>query len=115
MAITSASFTTWKAITGRVFRILTAAIQTPTATTTWTAANWPAIDTTCNNHTDPGQFWNWNHFMDLINTNASFPPTITNQPQGLTVLAGQNATFTVAASGTEPLHFQWRFGGNNIP
>ncbi len=32
----------------------------------WMAANWPAIDVTCNDHTDPGVYWDWNYFMDLI-------------------------------------------------
>jgi hypothetical protein len=38
----------------------------------WMNANYPAIDPTCNTHTDPGVFWDWPHFMALItggNTN----------------------------------------------
>jgi hypothetical protein len=38
------------------------------------------------------------------------PPVITQQPQSQTVLPGTNVTFTVVASGTEPLSYQWRFG-----
>src|ERR1022692_1731171 len=34
---------------------------------TWMTNNYPAIDPTCNTHTDPGQYWNWTHFMALIN------------------------------------------------
>jgi pectate disaccharide-lyase len=34
-------------------------------------------------------------------------PAITSQPQNRTVGEGQNATFTVGASGTAPLHYQW--------
>ena len=48
----------------------------------------------------------------LLLTNA--PPTITTQPQGQSVLAGQTATFSVAASGTPPLNYQWFFSGTNI-
>ena len=33
---------------------------------TWMTNNWPQIDPTCNTHTDPGQYWNWSHFMSLI-------------------------------------------------
>ncbi len=40
-------------------------------------------------------------------------PTITNQPQSLAVLVGQNATFTVGASGAAPLNYQWRFNSTN--
>jgi N-acetylmuramoyl-L-alanine amidase-like protein/Ig-like domain-containing protein len=32
----------------------------------WMAVNFPAIDPFCNNHTDPGIYWNWSHFMTLI-------------------------------------------------
>ena len=34
-------------------------------------------------------------------------PTITTQPSNQTVTAGQTATFTVVASGTAPLSYQW--------
>jgi endonuclease/exonuclease/phosphatase family metal-dependent hydrolase len=48
----------------------------------------------------------------LLVTNA--PPAITTQPSSQTVLASQPATFSVAATGTAPLNFQWLFGGTNI-
>lgn len=35
-------------------------------------------------------------------------PVITSQPQTATVPVGSNVTFTVSASGTAPLSFQWR-------
>ncbi len=35
-------------------------------------------------------------------------PVITQQPQNQTNLAGTTATFSVAATGTEPLSYQWR-------
>ncbi|HOC57030.1 MAG TPA: immunoglobulin domain-containing protein [Verrucomicrobiota bacterium] len=41
-------------------------------------------------------------------------PVVTNQPQPQTLFAGQTATFTVGASGTPPLAYQWRFNGTNI-
>lgn len=77
------------------------------AWTNWMAANWPQIDTTCNNHTDPGQYWNWSHFMSLI-TNG-LPPAIVTQPKSLSVVEGSNVTFTVSATGTNPLAFQWSY------
>ena len=43
-----------------------------------------------------------------------FPPTITDQPVGQTVPAGQSATFTVGAQGLEPLTYQWEFNGGTI-
>ncbi|MDB6057714.1 MAG: hypothetical protein JWO95_1558 [Verrucomicrobiales bacterium] len=42
-------------------------------------------------------------------------PAITQQPQGSTVSRGDNASFTVTATGTAPLNYQWRFNGSNIP
>lgn len=33
----------------------------------WMSTNYPAISPTCNSHTDPGIFWDWPHFMNLIN------------------------------------------------
>jgi glucose/arabinose dehydrogenase len=41
-------------------------------------------------------------------------PAITQHPSNLTVAAGQQATFTVAASGSQPLSFQWQRNGANI-
>src|SRR5215472_8383008 len=41
-------------------------------------------------------------------------PTITSQPTNQTVTAGQTATFTLVASGTTPLSYQWQKNGANI-
>ncbi len=40
---------------------------------------------------------------------------ITVQPVSLTVTNGDSATFSVSASGTEPLAYQWQFEGMNLP
>jgi glucose/arabinose dehydrogenase len=45
----------------------------------------------------------------------SQPPTITAQPADALVAAGQQATFTVAASGSQPQTFQWQRATTNIP
>ncbi|MCX6927526.1 MAG: immunoglobulin domain-containing protein [Verrucomicrobia bacterium] len=42
------------------------------------------------------------------------PPTITTQPQSQTVLLGAMASFSVVASGTAPLSYQWQKGGGDI-
>ena len=42
------------------------------------------------------------------------PPTITLQPVGLTVAEGGGGSFTVAATGTAPLSYQWQRDGVNI-
>lgn len=41
-------------------------------------------------------------------------PTITTQPQSLTVVAGAAASFSVAATGSEPMSFQWFLNGTAI-
>jgi hypothetical protein len=41
-------------------------------------------------------------------------PTIVTQPASQTILAGQTATFSVAASGTPPLSYQWQMNGAAI-
>ena len=40
------------------------------------------------------------------------PPSIGTQPTNLTVIPGQNATFTVAATGSQPLYYQWFYNTN---
>ncbi len=45
---------------------------------------------------------------------SSSAPTISTQPASQTVTAGDNVTFSVAASGTAPLTYQWSFGGKAI-
>ena len=44
----------------------------------------------------------------------SLPPSITMQPANQTVNVGQMATFTVAATGTSPLSYQWQKNQVNI-
>ena len=41
-------------------------------------------------------------------------PAITQQPADTSVTAGQNASFSVAATGTAPLTYQWQRNGVNI-
>ena len=43
------------------------------------------------------------------------PPVITLQPRDQSIPAGGTATFTVAAGGTAPFGYQWRFGDMDIP
>lgn len=44
-----------------------------------------------------------------------FPPSITDQPEPATAIAGQSAQFNVGAIGTDPLYYQWRHGATNVP
>ena len=47
----------------------------------------------------------------LTVTATAITPSITTQPANQSVSAGQTATFTVVASGTAPLSYQWQKGG----
>jgi glucose/arabinose dehydrogenase len=45
---------------------------------------------------------------------ASTAPSISSHPASVTVAAGQTASFSVTASGTAPLQYQWQRNGVNI-
>jgi hypothetical protein len=50
-----------------------------------------------------------------LESSVGTAPAITIHPQNKTVSTGQTATFTVAASGSSPLNYQWQRNGVNIP
>lgn len=56
-----------------------------------------------------------NGTITVVDPITNAPPGISNAPQSLTVIAGQDATCTVTAGGTGPLAFQWRFNNVDIP
>ncbi len=55
----------------------------------------------------------------VISSNASLivnvPPSITTQPLSQNINLGQSVNFTVSATGTAPLSYQWFFNGNPLP
>ena len=86
------------------------------------ASNWPAVgnysfDGAGNfDSTNPVQAGAGRQFFRLLvgatNPPASAAPSITNQPQSLTVAVGDNANFTVGVNGTVPLNYFWSFNTN---
>ena len=50
----------------------------------------------------------------LTVTAVPVPPAITTQPANVTVAVGQTATFSVTATGTAPLAYQWKRNGVSI-
>jgi PKD repeat protein len=48
-------------------------------------------------------------------TQAQLPPTITSSPSNQTVTEGQTASFSVSATGTAPLSYQWQKDGADLP
>ena len=49
-----------------------------------------------------------------VNPTNPVAPTFVTQPKSQSVLAGDDATFTASATGTQPLSYQWLFQGSNI-
>ncbi len=49
-----------------------------------------------------------------VSFSTAAPVIITQQPASQTVNPGAKATFTVAATGTAPLNYQWKFNGSVI-
>jgi fibronectin type 3 domain-containing protein len=50
--------------------------------------------------------------IDIVQQSTA--PSITTQPASQTVNAGQSVTFSVVATGTAPLSYQWQKNGSNI-
>jgi hypothetical protein len=74
---------------------------------------------------NPGTFptnsWqNSNYFRDVVfapgvtSGSPTVAPTITTQPTSQTVMVGQTATFSVTATGTAPMSYQWQKNGTAI-
>lgn len=57
-----------------------------------------------NEATSPGNVWGANFTL----TPVLGPPTITTQPANQSIVVGQNATFSVAATSQSPLYYQWQ-------
>lgn len=52
-------------------------------------------------------------WITILSNTAPAAPQITNQPASLNIQAGENADFSVGASG-ESLHYQWRFNSSDL-
>jgi len=50
----------------------------------------------------------------LVGPAAPVPPLISTQPQSQTNASGTTVTFSVAATGSAPLSYQWSFEGTNL-
>ena len=52
--------------------------------------------------------------IKLVLFSATLPPVIVQHPPDRIVTAGQDASFSVTASGSAPLAYQWRFNNTNL-
>ena len=70
--------------------------------------------------TDEGSYtcYVYNAFSNETSNAATLtvndPVVITTHPTSQTKNSGESATFTVVASGTEPIHYQWKKDGMNL-
>lgn len=53
--------------------------------------------------------------ITIEDTDEIFAPAIEQEPADQTVYAGQSATFSLTASGSAPLSYQWRKNGSDMP
>ena len=82
--------------------------------------SWPAIAT--NTFDVSGNFDDINpvapavaaQFYRLFSPGGGSPPTISSPLQNQTVIAGQNALFTVSVGGDSPFGYQWYFNGGTL-
>jgi hypothetical protein len=54
-------------------------------------------------------------WSDAVNLTVNIPPAITQQPQLQVVAAGGTANFSVTATGTGSLSYQWQKDGSDLP
>ncbi len=52
--------------------------------------------------------------VSLTPNSSATPPIITSQPASQSVLLGSSVTFSITATGSSPLSYQWKKGGVNI-
>jgi hypothetical protein len=52
--------------------------------------------------------------LHVVSSAPVYPPVLTLQPQDAAIAAGQNATFSVTATGTAPLTYFWHFNTHTL-
>ncbi len=57
----------------------------------------------------------WGMALDALVPSPNRPPVITNHPISQVVSNGLSVAFTVGASGTGPIVYQWKHEGTNLP
>src|SRR5690349_7392805 len=53
-------------------------------------------------------------WMAQASVHAALPPTIVVQPSSQAATIASNVVFTVSASGSTPLHYQWALNGGEL-
>lgn len=92
---------------------LTVATSSGRITGTPTAVGFWNVKLTASDSGIPSRTLTTNLALTIVAASIS-PPSISTQPQNQTVTAGANIAFSVIASGSAPLSYQWRFGSSNL-
>jgi N-acetyl-anhydromuramyl-L-alanine amidase AmpD len=92
----------------------------------WVNSTGQGFDPTCNTHIDPGQYWNWTYFMDLVTAGDTVKPQILTSTPGnaipvptykditVTFNTSMDAQSTVAAFSILPsVSGSLKWNGNN--
>jgi len=82
-------------------------------TKTWTLSTGAGQKTVYVKFKDAAGNWSKNYSASIVLVTAA--PVITTQPAGITLNPGQKASFSVVATGTAPLTYQWKKGSSSIP
>jgi hypothetical protein len=78
---------------------------------TQSGSNWVTITAT---HTGAPDEKTSKSFAIVV-VSAGTPPTITSDPSSAHVVLGGDVSFTVTATGSSPLSYQWKLGTNPLP
>lgn len=97
----------WRRNTANISGATAASYTIPATTTTDNGAKFDVIVTNNSGSITSSQ-------ATLTVNAATTAPAITTQPANQSVTAGQTATFSVVASGTAPLTYQWQKNGSAI-
>ncbi len=91
----------WRKNSSNISGAMAASYITPATTTTDSGSKFDVVVSNSVGSVTSGQ-------ATLTVNAAAVAPAITTQPSNQTVTAGQTATFSVAASGSAPLTYQWQ-------
>ncbi len=80
-------------------------------TPTQAGSNWVTVSAT--DSSDSGNTTSIS--FGIVVVSSATPPFITSAPSSIHVVPGGDASFTVAASGSPPLSYQWKLGTNPLP
>lgn len=64
----------------------------------WMQSNYPNIDPTCNTHTDPGVYWDWSFYLQLVSKDTTSPYITSYLPSASSDSVWANQTIKITFS-----------------